>query len=401
MSTTGFARMSAALAFCALASAGCGSGESLSEPEFAEDAPTAVDPVPSTPVSTVSKPSATHTSAPITPIVTSALVMKAIPSPTPDALTLLDMEPEELLEVRQHLVVPRTAFSVSIAFSAISPAFFHSGIGQRIQEVDLANGEVLREFPTEVADYTELISVSPSGEFLASNEGPEIQVHDLRNGQVVASLPLSGLSTVSHLGFLEGGLVFGADYAGNAALWDSATWEEVARIQDPGKKEAALVASGGSVVVMQAHKGKLAKLFNLDGELIAEVPLQGENLRVLSISPAGDRLLVYANRGFASEGISIVAVPSGDAEHTIPHLNSSAFAVSPDWTLLAAIDSAGTLRLFELPAGDPIFSQELGLFKVRSLSISPNNRYLAIHSLSTEKPEGLIQIWARAEARQP
>ncbi|MEK6588041.1 MAG: hypothetical protein AABY97_04275, partial [Chloroflexota bacterium] len=149
---------------------------------------------------------------------------------------------------------------------------------------------------------------------------------------------------------------------------------------------------------LQDRRQQEIGIFDLQGTRLGTIPIERENDLLLSISPNGDRFLLHVDYGFPTEGIRIVDVASGEALLDLPLLNFRQFAVSSDWSLLAAVGVQNELRLYRLPGGELLLAQPLGVARTLGVSMSPNGAYLAFYVFKGGDQGAAIQVWGRGSS---
>ncbi|HEY4667567.1 MAG TPA: WD40 repeat domain-containing protein [Anaerolineales bacterium] len=320
------------------------------------------------------------------------------PAPSPSR-SLFDLAPGETLELLREIPIARTDFGVRVAFSPVSDVLLHNGNGMRIEQFDLVRGEPLGEL-TGFEDFPPFtISVSPDGSAVLADDGPEIQVWLSATGEQVAALALAPFSMVINAGFLSDGLFFAVDSNGIGAIWDPGSWGEIYRFNNPGWITAAVPFPDGSALALQDTRKQEISILDLTGNRLGAVPLARAEDRLLSISPTGDRFLLHVDYGYPTEGIRIVDVASGETLLDLPMLNFRQFAVSNDWSLLAAVGVQNELRLYRLPDGQLLLAQPLEVARTLGISMSGDAAYLAFYVFKSGNAGAAIQVWGRGSDR--
>jgi hypothetical protein len=346
-------------------------------------------------------PAATAAPLPPTPAPPDSKGPTAAPAEQPPELpqtpsrSLLDLRLGETLQLLDDISIARTDFGVRVAFSPDSDVMLHNGNGLLIQQFDLAQGEALQDLTGFELFSPWTISVSPDGSTVVADDVSQFRVWKVDSGEQVSSLDLPPVSGVMAAGFHADEFFFAADLHGNVILWDPHSWGEISRFNYPGLIEAAVLFPDGSAIALQDRRKREIGIFDLQGTRLGTVPIEHENDLLLSISPAGDRFLLHVDYGYPTEGIRIVDVASGEALLDLPLLNFRQFAVSSDWSLLAAVGVQNELRLYRLPEGQLLLAQPLGVARTLGISMSGDAAYLALYVFKAGNAGAAIQVWGR------
>lgn len=316
------------------------------------------------------------------------------PAPTPSR-SLLDLQPGETLRLLEEIPIARTDFGVRMAFSSSRDVMLHNGNGLRIQQFDLARGELLQDLTGFEMFSPFTISVSTDGSTVVADDVSQLRVWSVASGEQVGSLDLPPVSGVVTAGFHADEFFFAADLHGNVMLWDPASWGEISRFNYPGLIDAAILFPDGSAIALQDRRRQEIGIFDLKGNRLGTVPIEHENDLLLSISPSGDRFLLHVDYGYPTEGVKIVAVDTGETLLQLPLLNFRYFAVSQDWSLLAAVGVQNELRLYHLPGGELLLAQPLGVARTLGINMSADAEYLAFYVFKTGDQGAAIQVWGR------
>ena len=309
--------------------------------------------------------------------------------------SLLDVRPGETLQLLDDLSIARTDFGVRVAFSPDSDVILHNGNGLLIQQFDLAQGEPLQDLTGFELFSPWTISVSLDGSTVVADDVSQFRVWKVDSGAQVSSLDLPPVSGVMAAGFHADEFFFAADLHGNVILWDPHSWGEISRFNYPGLIEAAVLFPDGSAIALQDRRKREIGIFDLQGTRLGTIPIERENDLLLSISPSGDRFLLHVDYGYPTEGIRIVEVSSGQTLLELPLLNFRYFAVSSDWSLLAAVGVQNELRLYRLPEGDLLLAQPLEVARTLGISMSGDAAYLALYVFKSGNAGAAIQVWGR------
>jgi WD40 repeat protein len=223
-----------------------------------------------------------------------------------------------------------------------------------------------------------------------------IWVWDQASGQLLSALDLPPVSSLANAGFHSDRLFYTLDFNGNVVIWDPRGWNETIRFSYPGRIESGMLFPDGQAIALQDRKKNQISIYDLTGAEIRITKFVGENAHLLSISPDGDRFMLHVDLGLPSERVEMISADSGATLLELPLLNFRRFAISDEWDLLAAIGVSSELRLFELPDGRQLLSQQVDLRQTLGLEISPSGEYLGLVGRSVQDGGGVIQVWGRS-----
>lgn len=311
--------------------------------------------------------------------------------------TLLDLKPGDHLELVADLAIPRSDFGVRLAFSPDELLLLHSGFGLAIQRFDLLHNQPLDDLIGFELMSPLTISVSSDGSAVAADDGAQVRVWNSQTGQLTSALPLPPISTLASAGFYRDQLYYVADYHGNVLVWDPNNWDRVTQFQYPGLVDAAILSPNGDAIALQDHADRSQiTVYDLNGTARQVVRVEGQYPELLSVSPSGDRILLHVDYGLPSEGVMVVSASSGETLLELSLLNFRHFSVSSGWELLAAAGVDNELRLYSLPDGEMLLSQQLGVSRTMSLQMSPATQYLGLFAIKEPGQGGAIQVWGVA-----
>jgi WD40 repeat protein len=309
--------------------------------------------------------------------------------------SLLDLQPGENLQLVADMPIVRTDFGVRMAFSPSSDVLLHNGAGLLIQRFDLVQNQPLPALTGIEVFSPFTISVSPDGSAIVADDGSQMHIWSSDSGEQLNSLVLPPVGARIAAGFHSDEFFFAADTSGNVLVWDSHSWGEIGRFSYPGGIDTGILFPDGERIALQDSNRSEIAILDLEGTQLGSLPINGDNDLLLSISPGGDRFLLHVDYGYPTEGIRIVDVASGETLLDLPLLNFRQFAVSSDWSLLAAVGVQNELRLYRLPDGELLLAQPLGVARTLGISMSGDAAYLALYVFKAGNAGAAIQVWGR------
>jgi WD40 repeat protein len=292
-----------------------------------------------------------------------------------------------------EIPIARTDFGVRAAFSPDGDILLHNGNGMVIQQFDLASGAPLQDLLGIELFSPFTISVSSDGATVVADDLSQLRVWSLASGEQVGAVDLPPVSGVIAAGFHGDDFFYAADVHGNVLVWDPASWGELSGFSYPGLVSGAMLFPDGSAIALEDGSRKEIAVFDLTGRQLWAIQIEQEWDRLISISPSGDRFLLHVGYGYPSEGIRILSVASGKTLLDLPMLNFRQFAVSPDWTLLAAVGVRNELRLYRLPEAELALAQPLDVDRTLGLSMSSDASLLALYVFKAGNGGPAIQVW--------
>jgi WD40 repeat protein len=310
--------------------------------------------------------------------------------------SLLDLQSGETLELLADIPIARTDFGVRMAFSPSSDVLLHNGGGLLIQRFDLVQNQALPAL-TGIEVYSPFtISVSPDGSAIVADDGNQMHIWSSGSGEQLNSLVLPPVGARVSAGFYADEYFFAADTSGNVLVWDPHSWGEIGRFSYPGRIDTGILFPDGEKIALQDRTRSEIAILDLEGTRLGSLPINGDSDLLLSISPNGDRFLLHVDYGYPTEGIRIVDLASGEALLDLPLLNFRQFAVSSDWSLLAAVGVQNELHLYRLPEGQLLLAQPLGVARTLGINMSGDMANLAFYVFKGGNAGAAIQVWGRA-----
>lgn len=317
----------------------------------------------------------------------------AASEPLVEQPSLLDLQQGDQLELVADLAIPRSDFGVRLAFSPNGQLLLHSGAGLAIQRFDLLHNQPMDDLLGFELMSPLTISVSSDGAVVAADDGSQVRLWNSQTGQLTSALPLPPISALASAGFHGNRLYYTVDFNGNVLVWDPQSWGQLTQFSYSGRVEAAVLYPNGEALALQDRDRNLISVFDIDGSPVHTVSFEGTNPRLLSVSPDGSRFLLHLNYGSPEEGVAVISAETGRPELKLDLLNFRHFAVSFNWTLLAAVGVDNELRLYSLPEGRLVLSQPLEVARTMSLQMSPSAQYLGLFAIKQPGQGGAIQVW--------
>jgi WD40 repeat protein len=319
------------------------------------------------------------------------------PAPTPPPLirALRDLGPGETLRLLSEFHIPRSGFAVAMAFSPVQPVLYHTGVGLEIQGYDFEAGRVALQIKGFQQGAPLVLAVAAAGDQIVAEDGPTLGIWDLATAERIGSLQMPSIFAPFNGGFVGEGLFYADDESGNLAVWDAASWEELARLTYRGRSDGSFVLPDDQMVAMLIRGSREIRIVDWSGLPVRAVPLAAEPWRLLGVSPAGEMAALHVDVDLGTEGILITDLGEAGTAVRIPLLNVRATAISPDWRTLAVVDGDEVLRLIDTATGAQLYSQRLDALQVRGLAFSQDGSLLSVYELRENEAGGFIQIWGR------
>ena len=316
-------------------------------------------------------------------------------TPAAPIRSLLELTSGETLQLLADIPIARTDFGVRMTFSPSSDVLLHNGGGLLIQRFDLVQNQPLPALTGIEVFSPFTISVSPDGSAIVADDGNQMHIWSSGSGEQLNSLVLPPVGARVSAGFYADEYFFAADTSGNVLVWDPHSWGEIGRFSYPGRIDTGILFPDGEKIALQDRTRSEIAILDLEGTRLGSLPINGDSDLLLSISPSGDRFLLHVDYGYPTEGIRIVDLASGEALLDLPLLNFRQFAVSSEWSLLAAVGVKNELRLYHLPEGQLLLAQPLGVARTLGISMSGDTAYLALYVFKAGNAGAAIQVWGR------
>ena len=236
--------------------------------------------------------------------------------------------------------------------------------GTTVKLWDVAAGAILGTLEDEIDIQS--LTFSPDGAILATGSTRAVKLWDVTQGQTIAALQ-GHAERIPSVAFSPDGATLAAGSDDNGAwLWDVATWENVARFDDPAMAYAVAFSPDGGTLVSMSNQDFVLR--DLATKNVALIPRPTWPVLSLAFSPDG------ATLAEASASTRLWDLVTGWDVSTLEY-RARAVAFSPDGDVLAL--GGNEIRLWDVARSLSIATFDAQLSAVRSLALSPDGATLA------------------------
>ncbi len=236
--------------------------------------------------------------------------------------------------------------------------------GTTVKLWDVAAGAIVGTLEDEIDIQS--LTFSPDGAILATGSTRAVKLWDVTQGQTIAALQ-GHAERIPSVAFSPDGATLAAGSDDNGAwLWDVATWENVARFDDPAMAYAVAFSPDGGTLVSMSNQDFVLR--DLATKNVALIPRPTWPVLSLAFSPDG------ATLAEASASTRLWDLVTGWDVSTLEY-RARAVAFSPDGDVLAL--GGNEIRLWDVARSLSIATFDAQLSAVRSLALSPDGATLA------------------------
>ncbi len=271
--------------------------------------------------------------------------------------------------------------------------------------LDPATATVLHS--VRLAPQISALAYSPDGSSLAAGTSEGVTIIDAVSGAVSAKLHMS--ATPSSVAFSADGHLLAADSASAVTVWSLPSMQARTLARDSSEGGNLVFSRDGKLLIVGGTAGAVNVYDTSSGQLAHQIlaPDVGTHAHeetgtwpeVVALNPNGSKLAVgYPTDETGTGAISIYDVGTWKLRlqvTTIPEVEISALAFSPDGTRLAIGAEDGTAGVWSVATGQQLVSYDGPTAAVTSMAFAPNGRTL----LATSN-DGIGRIWRALGAEQ-
>jgi WD40 repeat protein len=350
-----------------------------------------------TSTATISPSSTPDPTSTQTPSITHTATLTPSPSITPFLFASTPLAPLRSVDANQSLVrlsqikIP-SKYSGMMYFSPHHPVLYFTGAGLLVKRLDLTCNDYLPDLLGPVHFSPAFLATSPDDLLIAGSDMNRIIVWDLQTSEIIQILEPT-LNTLRGLYFTNNDdILVSVDYDGNIIRWDRWSWEEISRTElDCEQKRVMFVPRGDGALVLDDVEGVLP-VVDLDGRPLSSIELPTRSYRFVSVSQDGKELMIQVHGA-----VKIYDIATGEEVFTFSMEGIRNVAVTPNWTLLAAIDADLNVHIIDLTKGDILFSQKMDFTSIRSLAISPDGNLIGLYIIGPDMMTPYIEVWGVIE----
>lgn len=259
--------------------------------------------------------------------------------------------------------------------------------------LDASTGKLLMALAGHKGDVTSL-ALGPDGQHVASGgDDGTVKIWDTRPDREVFTVTNNGVA-INRVAYSPDGTRFvtGSD-DGTIKMWDAATGEE--RLTIPGEHAGVYGVdfSPDGTRLAASYNNNLAKVFDLQGNLLLTLRGHEGNVRGIEFTPDGKRIVT----GSFDQTIRVWDATTGEEllRLTDPDGAVTRIALSPDGTRVAAAYSDGRVVVWDLGTAKPVFTLTGHTGPVRGVAYDPRRKLIA-----TAGDDKTVKVWDATNGQQ-
>jgi WD40 repeat protein len=266
-----------------------------------------------------------------------------------------------------------------------------SGIGNRIKLWSIPNGELIKELEGHT-DSVKSLCYSPDGKTLASGSMDGIiKLWSIPDGVLQKTLKGHQYDVSSICYSPDGKIIASGSGDNSIKLWSIPEIKQQKAIKGHSNTITSVAFCPDGKILVSASKDNTIKLWSIsDGKLMKTIEGEPKEVNGINISPDGKFLAVC--RGFT---IELWSFPDGKLQQTLFHFgDTDSVSFSPDGKTLASGGTDGTIRLWTMPGGKPVyifFDPEITK-KTKTKIVKQMGKEIKSQSFNTSLPVGVTCI---------